>query len=245
MRSWRASDNSAWLVNGDAFEWLAKIHDESVDLVITDPPYESLEKHRSRGTTTRLKKSKASSNEWFQTVPNEKLETLCNEAYRILKPKTHFYIFCDDETSDILKKQGTDAGFYCWKRLVWEKGMGMGYHYRASYEFILFFEKGRSRWNPERGKVFNGTRQLNNRSHLDILKFKRVRGADAYPTEKPEDLLDVLVTNSTQEDEVIVDPFMGSGVTGASSVKNGRVFWGCDLSEESMRRSVRRIKELT
>ena len=53
------------LSNADAVEWLKEFPDESVDLVVTDPPYESLEKHRAVGTTTRLKHSKASSNEWF------------------------------------------------------------------------------------------------------------------------------------------------------------------------------------
>ena len=53
----------------DAVEWLRSLDGESVDLVITDPPYESLEKHRAVGTTTRLKHSKASSNDWFRIFP--------------------------------------------------------------------------------------------------------------------------------------------------------------------------------
>lgn len=61
------------LSQGDAVEWLRLIPTSSLDLVITDPPYESLEKHRAVGTTTRLKKSKASSNEWFEVFPNSRL----------------------------------------------------------------------------------------------------------------------------------------------------------------------------
>ena len=53
------------LFKQDAVEWLSTLPDGSVDLLITDPPYESLEKHRAVGTTTRLKKSKGSSNQWF------------------------------------------------------------------------------------------------------------------------------------------------------------------------------------
>lgn len=53
----------------DAFNWLQKIDDNFVDLIITDPPYESLEKYRTIGTTTRLKISKASSNQWFPIMP--------------------------------------------------------------------------------------------------------------------------------------------------------------------------------
>lgn len=54
-----------WLHKGDAFKWLQRLETESVDCFITDYPYESLEKHRKVGTTTRLKQSKSSSNEWF------------------------------------------------------------------------------------------------------------------------------------------------------------------------------------
>jgi 16S rRNA G966 N2-methylase RsmD len=53
------------LARTDAIEWMRTLPEASVDLVVTDPPYESLEKHRAIGTTTRLKHSKASSNDWF------------------------------------------------------------------------------------------------------------------------------------------------------------------------------------
>ncbi|MES9336884.1 hypothetical protein ABEQ65_13290, partial [Cutibacterium acnes] len=62
--------------NLDAITWLRTIESNSVDLVITDPPYESLEKHRKIGTTTRLKNSKSSSNQWFEIFPNERFEEL-------------------------------------------------------------------------------------------------------------------------------------------------------------------------
>lgn len=232
-----------WLSQGDAFEWLRKIPDGEVDLVLTDFPYASLEKHRATGTTTRLSKSKASSNEWFGVIPNSRLPELCAEYYRVLKPATHCYLFCDDETSDPLRKAAVDAGFYCWKRLVWNKqAMGMGYHYRAQYEFILFLEKGKSKWIPEEGKVFHGTRQLKNRGVADVLSATRIKSADAYPTEKPLSILETLVLNSTEEGELVVDPFMGSGVAGEAAISNNRYFWGCDLSPTSIAHTKRRLR---
>lgn len=231
-------DGGLYLAKGDALVWLKSLENEVADLVVTDIPYASLEKHRTTGTTTRLSKSKASNNDWFVTIPNSVLPELCVELYRVLKPRSHCYMFCDDETSDLLKKAGQDAGFYCWKRLVWDKmALGMGYHYRAKYEFILFFEKGRSKWVPTEGKSFKGTLQLNNRSLPDILPSKRIRHSDAYPTEKPVELLELLVLNSSREGALVIDPFMGSGNTGEASLKNGRYFWGCDISDESIIRS--------
>ena len=76
--------NTYELINLDAVEWLKSLPSESVDLFITDPPYESLEKHRSKGTTTRLKVSKGSSNKWFEIFPNERFEDLFIEVLSLL-----------------------------------------------------------------------------------------------------------------------------------------------------------------
>ena len=132
----------------DAIEWLTALPDQSIDLMITDPPYESLEKHRSVGTTTRLKQSKGSSNQWFDIFPNERFESLLTQAYRVLKHNSHFYLFCDQETMFHIKPIAEQVGFKFWKPIVWDKvAIGMGYHYRARYEFILFFEKGKRKLN--------------------------------------------------------------------------------------------------
>src|SRR4051812_6256553 len=88
-----------WLHHGDAFAWLDTLPNESVDLVITDPPYASLEKHRAVGTTTRLRQSQASSNAWFAVIDNAALPSLFCALFRVLKRNTHCYVFCDAETA--------------------------------------------------------------------------------------------------------------------------------------------------
>ncbi len=72
------------LDNSDAVAFLASLPKGSVDLLITDPPYESLERHRAVGTTTRLSQSKASSNRWFEIFENERFEELFAQVYRLL-----------------------------------------------------------------------------------------------------------------------------------------------------------------
>src|SRR6478609_4125299 len=193
----------------DAVEWLRSLPDESVDLVITDPAYESLEKHRAHGSTTRLVA------DWFPIFPNERFAALMTEFHRVLKVDTHCYIMCDQETMFHVKPIGEAAGFKFWKPLIWDKmKMGMGYHYRATYEVILFFEKGK--------------RKLNSLSVQDVLHFPRVAGGQftenwrerraetgiAYPTEKPTALVEVLVRQSSTEGDIVIDPFLGSGSTG-------------------------------
>lgn len=200
----------------DAVDWLRSLPDHSVDLLITDPPYESLEKHRAIGTTTRLKVSKSSSNEWFTIFPNSRFEELFAQIYRVLKKNSHFYLFCDQETMFIVKPIAEQIGFKFWKPIIWDKcAIGMGYHYRAKYEFILFFEKGK--------------RKLKKLSIPDILSEKRIiRG---YPTEKPTALIEVLIEQSSCEHEVVADPFFGSGATIIAAKNLNRKALGTDISE--------------
>jgi site-specific DNA-methyltransferase (adenine-specific) len=204
----------------DAVAWLKSMRPESVDLVITDPAYESLEKHRAVGTTTRL------TGAWFEIFPNRRFPEFFAELYRVLKPSTHCYVMCDPETAFVIKPMGEAAGFKFWKPLVWSKlSMGMGYHYRAKFEFVMFFEKG--------------SRQLNDLGVCDVLEFKRVRGG--YPTEKPVELCEVLVTQSSQPGELVIDPFMGSGSAGVAALRNGRLFAGSDIAEASIKLATERL----
>lgn len=215
--------------NEDAISWLRKLPSSSIDLVITDPPYESLEKHRKVGTTTRLKNSKSSSNQWFNIFPNERFQELCEEVYRVLRKNSHFYLFCDQETMFVIKPIAERVGFKFWKPIVWDKvAIGMGYHYRARYEFILFFEKGK--------------KKLNDLSIPDVLSEKRVwRG---YPTEKPVRLAEILINQSSEELDTIVDPFCGSGFVGSAAVKLNRKFKGNDLSKEAVELTIQRTKQI-
>jgi len=112
------------LAHGDAVVWLRSLPAGSVDLVVTDPPYESLEKHRAIGTTTRLKHSKASSNDWFSIFPNARFPELFAEVYRVLKKDTHFYLYCDPETMFVAKPLAEEAGFKFWKPIIWDKCLG-------------------------------------------------------------------------------------------------------------------------
>jgi site-specific DNA-methyltransferase (adenine-specific) len=84
----------------------------------------------------------------------------------------------------------------------------MGYHYRARYEFILFFEKGK--------------RRLNDLGTADIITVPRIRGG--YPAEKPAEVADVLIRQSSNSGDVVCDPFMGSGSVGIAALRLGRRF---------------------
>src|SRR5436190_16598260 len=212
----------------DAVEWLRAQPAESLDLVITDPAYESLEKHRAIGTTTRLKHSKGSSNDWFAVFPNARFAELFDEAFRVLKRNTHLYLFCDAETMFVAKPEAERAGFRFWKPLVWDKKtIGMGYHYRARYEFILFFEKGK--------------RRLADLGIADVISVPRIHRG--YPAEKPPAVSEVLIKQSSAPGDVVADPFMGSGSVGVAALRAGRRFTGTDLNPQAVRLTADRLRQ--
>jgi len=201
------------LAQQDAVAFLRTLPAESVDVLVTDPAYESLEKHRAVGTTTRLKVSAGSSNPWFTVFPNARFAELFAEVFRVLKRDTHFYLMCDPETAFIAKPVGEQAGFKFWKPLVWDKrSIGMGYHYRARYEFVGI---------------------------ADVLEVPRIRGG--YPAEKPSALSEILIRQSSVEGDLVVDPFMGSGSSGVAALSLGRRYAGNDVSSDSLKLARERL----
>ena len=211
------------VVISDAFELLRSLSPGSVDLVVTDPPYESLQIHRARGTTTRL------TTNWFSTLPNHRLPELLAEVFRVLRDDRHFYLFCDEPTADVIKQQqGVGAarlpngarrcacGLTYWKEIVWAKTTldgarirgGTGYHYRAASERILFFEKGK--------------RALNDLGVPDVLMAPRA--GIPGPAVKPASVVRTLIEQSSLPAELVVDPFCGSGVVGVEARALGRRF---------------------
>jgi site-specific DNA-methyltransferase (adenine-specific) len=120
------------------------------------------------------------------------------------------------------------AGFRFWKPIVWSKiRIGMGYHYRASYELILFFEKGK--------------RKLNDLSVSDVITCQSIRGG--YPAEKPSAVSQVLIRQSSSPGDLVIDPFTGSGSAGVAAARLGRHFLGNDVCEEAVSVATRRLTE--
>jgi site-specific DNA-methyltransferase (adenine-specific) len=203
----------------NAFTLLAELPDESVDLIFTDPPYWTLNKWRNMGTTTRLgghyEAGKQSG--WFETITEDELRDLLRECYRVLKRDRHAFIMCDGQTLKNVLGFVEAAGFNYYKPIVWDKvNQGMGYHLRNRHEFIVLLDKGKNR-KPK------------NLSLPDIVKIPYVRGG--YPTEKPVELPLFFIEQYANKDEIVLDPFFGSGSTLAAAKIAGCQYIGSDISE--------------
>ena len=234
----------------DALEGMKTLESGSVSMIAQDPPYESLEKWRNMGTTTRLKKSSQSSNEWFATVPNSYFPPFFEECYRVLQKDSHMFTLCDEETADIIKPMIREAGFKLRKSIIWHKvgkeeevncphcghhvlnrftqgAPGMGYPFRSNTEFILVAEKGKF-GVPEDRKTRNFFELP------EVIECPWIKGGEAYPTEKPVPLLEKLVKFSSGEGDLVLDPFAGSGSCGEAAFNLRREFLGFDVDQRSL-----------
>ena len=116
----------------------------------------------------------------------------------------------------------TECGFHFIKSLIWNKGNKiMGQYYMSQFEYILFFRKGKGI-------------KINNCGTSDILsvpntKSKDENGKNLHDTEKPVELMQILVENSSKENDIVIDPFMGIGSTGLACVNTNRKFIGIEL----------------
>lgn len=148
---------------GDAMTLMASLESGSIHEIVTDPPYESLNRWRAVGTTTRLhgggRAEPDSRAGWFETISNEDLFHVLCEFSRLLPKNGHAWVMADGETMPIIcgyVREG-DCGFnYCKPYPVLKlrtdgEGFkpGMGYHGRAAHEYVVLCEKGRRRFTHE------------------------------------------------------------------------------------------------
>lgn len=197
---------------GNCMEVLKQIEDESVDLVCTDPPYKKVQGGctNHKVTLSGATKEDLSKGRYFDKNMI-KFEEWIPEMYRVLKDGTHCYIMSDDRNLRDVLNVAVSSGFKLLNILTWKKdNCCPNRYYMNNSEFICLFRKGKAR-------------NINNMGTKRVLEFNNVK-VKTHPTEKPVDLLNVLVCNSSNEGELVLDPFSGSGSLAESCIKNNRKF---------------------
>ena len=215
--------NKIKLINGNCLDTLKNIPNESIDLIVTDPPYPTTSRGNAGNSGGMLQKDINKKGKVF-TYNNINCKEYAPEFYRLLKDGSHCYVMTNHINLIDMLNTFTDIGFHFIKSLIWNKGNKiMGQYYMSQYEYILFFRKGKGK-------------KINNCGTSDILsisnkKTKDKDGKNIHDTEKPVELMEVLVNNSSQENELVLDPFMGVGSTGIACIKNNRNFIGIEIDK--------------
>lgn len=209
--------------NRDAIEWLKTLDNDSVDLIVSDPPYR-VQQHGSSGLSgifkTKTGAEKELNSKLFQHNEVE-VTDYASELFRVLKPDNHCYIMTNDFNLRNFLNVFTDIGFHFTKLIIWDKQNKIANpYYMQQVEYILFMSKGR-------------TKQINNCGTSNLLSISNMENKNNdHPTEKPVELMEILIKNSSKEGDLVLDPFVGVGATALACQNLNRNFIGCEIDKK-------------
>lgn len=210
------------ILNEDCLETMARMPDNFVDLIVTDPPYLIVSGGMSNklgGIFDRSKHPHTATGKMFGENTITFTEWV-GETYRVLKDNCHAYIMVSGRRLEELFEAIKNTRFEFQNLLVWDKGsVTPNRYYMQRTEFILMLKKG-------------GSRTINNPGSHNIISIQNEVGKKTHPTQKPVELMSFLISNSTNINDLVYDPFMGSGTTAIACKNLGRRYIGSELSKE-------------
>lgn len=211
---------------GDCLEVMKELPSNSIDLVITDPPYTS-PVAISFGREICRTLSDLSIQATYSKL-------LAEEWFRLLKPNGKVLVFCDETYYPVLY-----TAFYSWQyrqMLVWDKDrIGLGRGFRRQHELLIYATK-------ETNQELNLWPGVS--SHKSILRFSPVNITERlHGAEKPIELIEYLIKATTNEGDLVLDPFFGSGVVGVAAKLNNRHFVGIEMEQKYVDVANKRIAE--
>lgn len=191
---------------GDCVQGLKTLPDECIDLVVSDVAYPVTQRGNAGNSGGMLQKELNKKGMVFE-FNSVNIEDYIHELYRVLKDGTHCYLMCNHVNLTHFLKVIDDSKFHFIKCLIWQKGnLIMGTKYMNAFEYILFMSKGTNR-------------NVNDCGIPDILsvpniKTKEIGGGNIHDSEKPVRLMEILITQSSNKGDIVLDPFMGVGNNG-------------------------------
>ena len=216
------------LYKGNCLEVMDNMDDESVDLVVTDPPYMIDYQSNRRKKEDRFDKIKNDKDNYIL------IQKYLAECHRIMKDNTAIYCFCSWHNIDFFKQE-FEKHFKLKNIIVWNKnnhGTGdLKGSYAPRYEFILFGHKGRT--------------LLREKRIADVVDCAKIPSKKlTHPTEKPQELLEIFIKQSSDEDSVVFDGFMGTGSCGIVANKLNRRFIGVELEDNYFEIAKTRLEDI-
>jgi len=223
------------IINENAIDVLDRMiaKEYKVDLIVTDPPY----KVTTRGGYTNAGGMMLDDKMRKGKVFKENTLTIKEwlpKLYDVLKETGHCYIMCNNKNLYPFLDAVNNTDFHLVKTMIWAKDNKiMSQAYMSQIEFVLFLRKGKFV-------------RINNCGTSDLLQFpnSKTKGENnkpIHPTEKPIDLMKVLIENSSKENEIVLDPFLGVGSTCIASKELNRDYIGIELDTQYYAVAVARV----
>ena len=257
------------ILQGDCIEWMNALPEKSVDLIFADPPYNlQLQGDLTRPDQWTLPKplyvvpdqSKVDgvTDAWDQFSSFEVYDRFTrdwmNAARRILKDNGAIWVIGSYHNVFRVGATLQDLGFWIMNDVVWRKTNPMpnfrGTRFTNAHETLIWATKSADQkkytFNYDAMKALNEDVQMRSDWVLPICtggeRLKAEDGSKAHPTQKPESLLHRVILSTTNPGDVILDPFFGTGTTGAVAKKLGRNFIGIERETAYIKAAKARIK---
>jgi DNA modification methylase len=231
------------IYEGDCLEELKKIPDESVDLIFADPPYNL----QLQGTLYRPNQTAvdAVTDDWDKFSSFEEYDKFSsswlNECRRILKRNGTIWVIGSYHNIFRIGKIMQDLGFWILNDVLWIKTNPMpnfkGTRFNNAHETLIWASKDKDSkftFHYKSMKVFNDDLQMRSDWYIPLCNGSeriRVNNEKAHSTQKPEALLQRIILASSDVGDIVLDPFMGSGTTGAVAKRFGRNFIGIEKEQ--------------
>ena len=245
------------ILNGDCIEIMDCLPADSIDLIFADPPYNL----QLKGELHRPDHSKvdAVDNAWdqfdsFKTY-DRFTDSWLKAARRILKPNGAIWVIGSYHNIFRVGASLQNKGFWILNDVIWRKSNPMpnfrGKRLTNAHETMIWASKSEGAkytFNYEALKALNEGVQMRSDWILPICngneRLKNAKGEKAHPTQKPESLLHRVLVGTTNPTDVVLDPFFGTGTTGAVAKMLGREFIGIEKEHSYIRVAQDRIKKI-
>ena len=242
------------ILNGDSLKELKKIPSESFDLIFADPPYNlQLRNQLVRPDRSRVN---AVNDKWdqfesFSTYDDFTTKWL-QECRRILKKNGSIWVIGSYHNIFRVGVKIQDLGFWILNDVIWNKNNPMpnfrGTRFTNAHETLIWASKDKNSkytFNYQSLKCLNDGLQMRSTWNLPICNGKerlKDKGKKVHSTQKPEALLYRILLASTNKNDLVLDPFLGSGTTAVVAKKLGRIFYGIEKEKKYFEAANKRIK---
>lgn len=202
----------------DCIRGMKTLANESIDLIVTDPPY--LMNYK---TSYRKNKNHKFCNSIIGDNDPKLIHDYITECYRILKKDSALYMFCNANKVEVFKKELEIAGFNVKNMIIWVKNNhsagDLKAQYGKKYEILFYANKGRCHIRGQR--------------LTDVWEFPRVSGKELlHQNQKPVNLIRQCIEKSSDPGAIVFDGFMGSGTTAIACLETDRRYIGYELDSD-------------
>ncbi len=223
------------LINADAFKELKNIKSESIDLILTDVPY-NISQYSKKDVYIGDRKLNTKIAKWDEIYFDPRL--LVNDFKRILKPDGNIFVFVSYNQIGLWHKY-FDCEFDTFQFMVWHKTNPTPCVYKTTFlnscELIICLWNKGHKWN------FISQDKMHNFIETPICTYPERLINPKHPTQKPISILEHIIRIASNENDIILDPFMGVGSTGVACKKLNRKFIGIEINNEYFKAAQKRL----